>query len=334
MLDTSRPASRILAVLELLQNRPGITGPQLADELDVSARTVRRYITTLQDMGIPVEPTTGRFGGYALLRGFRLPPMMFSADEALGLAVALLTTRPTMESVLPPGVETALTKIERVLPPELASRVEALREAVALPDEEELGTPVFPDPHILAKLAQAYLSSNRIWMRYSRGDGDDSARDVDPWGIGTVFGRWYLLGWCHLREDRRTFRIDRIRRVDVLDDTFEPPEELDIIAAIEESLAMSWQNWQVEIEVEASPEDVRRDLPRQLVIIDELGNGRCRLRSTTSNLEWFAWRIAALTYPMTIISPPELRETFRTCAARLTEIADRFPADTGSSGAG
>ena len=84
MLDTSRPASRILSVLELLQNRPGITGPQLADELDVSARTVRRYITTLQDMGVPVEPTTGRFGGYALRPGFRLPPMMFNADEALG----------------------------------------------------------------------------------------------------------------------------------------------------------------------------------------------------------------------------------------------------------
>src|SRR5690625_2013335 len=189
---------------------------------------------------------------------------MFSADEALGLAVALLTTRPTMESELPPGVEHALTKIERVLPPELAGRVEALREAVALPNDENLGTPVFPDPHILAKLAQAYLGHSRIWMRYGRPDGDETAREVDPYGIGTIFGRWYLLGWCHLRNDRRTFRIDRIRRVDILEDPFEPPEGLDIIAAIEESLAMSWQNWQIEIEVEASPGDVRRDLPRQL----------------------------------------------------------------------
>lgn len=323
MLDTSRPASRILAVLELLQNRPGITGPQLADELDVSARTVRRYITTLQDMGIPIEPTPGRFGGYALLRGFRLPPMMFSADEALGLAVALLTARPTMDSELPPGVESALTKIERVLPPELTTRIEALRQAVVLPDEEEFGTPVFPDPHVLAKLAQAYLSNNRIWMRYNRGDGDDSARKVDPYGIGTIFGRWYLHGWCHLRQARRTFRIDRIRRVDVLEEEFERPENLDVMAAIEESLAMSWSTWKVEIEVEATPEQIRHEVPRQLVIIDDLGDGRSRLRSTTSTLEWFAWRIAVLPYPMTIISPPELRDVLRECASRLTVIADR-----------
>src|SRR5690606_2010714 len=107
MIDTSRPASRILTVLELLQDHPGITGPQLAERLDVSGRTVRRYITTLQDMGVPVEPTTGRLGGYALRAGFRLPPLMFSAEEALGLAVALLATRPTQDAELPTPVANA-----------------------------------------------------------------------------------------------------------------------------------------------------------------------------------------------------------------------------------
>src|SRR5690606_4049371 len=116
MLDTSRPASRILTVLELLQDHPGITGPQLAERLDVSGRTVRRYITTLQDMGVPVEPTTGRLGGYALRTGFRLPPMMFSASEALGLAIALLNTRPRSDTELPEEVASAIGKIERVLP--------------------------------------------------------------------------------------------------------------------------------------------------------------------------------------------------------------------------
>jgi len=323
MIDTSRPASRILAVLELLQNRPGITGPQLADELEVSGRTVRRYITTLQDMGVPVEPTTGRFGGYALRPGFRLPPMMFSADEALGLAMALLATRPTREMQLPPGVDSALSKIERVLPPDLVHRMDALRASISYPDSAELGKAAFPDPSLLAQLAQACLGGNRIWMRYGRPNGDETAREVDPYGIGTIFGRWYLHGWCHLRNERRTFRIDRIRRVDCLPDVFAPPENLDVMAEIEASLAMAWSDWSVRIEVEAPADAVRDYLPRHFAIVDVIDDRRCQIRATTSTLEWFAWRIAELPYPMTIVEPEELRDVFRQHAERLLATANR-----------
>lgn len=322
MLDTSRPASRILAVLELLQNRPGITGPQLADELDVSGRTVRRYITTLQDMGVPVEPTTGRFGGYALRPGFRLPPMMFSADEALGLAMALLATRPTRETQLPPGVENALLKIERVLPPDLVRRMDALREAISYPANDDLGDRAFPDPNLLAQLAQACLSGNRIWMRYSRPNGDETARNVDPYGIGTIFGRWYLHGWCYLRNEQRTFRIDRIRRVDCLPETFETPADLDVMAEIEHSLALAYSRWSVLMEIDAPAFAVRAHLPRHFAIIDPIDNDRCRIRATTNTLESFAWRIAEFPYPMRIIEPPELRDIFRTFGNRMMAIAD------------
>jgi predicted DNA-binding transcriptional regulator YafY len=323
MLDTSRPASRILAVLELLQSRPGITGPQLADELNVSGRTVRRYITTLQDMGVPVEPTTGRFGGYTLRPGFRLPPMMFSADEALGLAMALLATRPTRETELPPGVNSALSKIERVLPPDLVHRMDALREGISYPDNDNLGAAAFPDPNLLARLAQACLSGNRIWMRYSRPDGEETARNVDPYGIGTIFGRWYLHGWCYLRNERRTFRVDRIRRVDCLPETFEPPEGLDVMAEIESSLAMAYSSWTVLIEVGAPDFTVRAHLPRHFAIVEPIDDHRCRLRATTNTLEWFVWRIGELPYPMKVIEPAELRDVFRAYGERLLAIADQ-----------
>lgn len=325
MLYTSRPASRILTVLEMLQDHPGITGPQIASELGVSGRTVRRYITTLQDMGVPVEPTTGRHGGYALRPGFRLPPMMFNADEALGLAIALLMSRPTRDAELPRGVESALAKIERVLPPELSRRIHSLREGVSLPVNDHLGPPSFPDPHVLATLAQACLARQRCWMRYSRPDGDESAREVDPYGIGAFFGRWYLHGWCHLRNDRRTFRIDRIRRVDIVPETFEAPKEMDVIAAIEESLALSWTTWRIEIEVEAPASDVREYLPRSFAIVEGIGNGRSRIRASSNALEWFVLRIAELPFPMTIIEPLELRGAFRRSAARMLEIAGGEP---------
>lgn len=325
MLDTSRPASRILAVLELLQNRPGITGPQLADELEVSSRTVRRYITTLQDMGVPVETTTGRFGGYSLLPGFRLPPMMFSDDEALGLAMALLATRHTREMDLTPGVESALTKIERILPADLVGRMNALREGISYPETAELGRASFPDPTLLARLAQACLATKRVWIRYGRPNGEESARTVDPYGIGALFGRWYLHGWCHLRNEPRTFRIDRIRRIDVLDECFEPPAGIDVMDAIERSLALAWSEWHIRVEVEAPADAVRSFLPRHFAIVDPIDDARCLVRASSSDLEWFAWRLARIPHRMTVLEPAELRDVFRQHAAHLAAIAEREP---------
>lgn len=323
MLDTSRPASRILALLELLQDSPGITGPRLADELSVSGRTVRRYITTLQDMGIPVEPTTGRLGGYQLRPGFRLPPLMFSADEAIGLAVALLTTRLSDDAELPAPVANALAKIERVLPGELVAQINALREGINLPKEDDWGSANFPNPTILAKLAQASLTRQRCWIRYGRPDGEETAREVEPYGVGALYGRWYLLGWCHLRNDRRTFRIDRIRRMDVLPQKFELPEGVDILTEIEASLALSWNRWRITIDLDASMEEAREYVPRQYAVLEPIDDKRTRLLASSNTLEWFAWRLASLPFAMTIIEPEELRDVFRASAARLIEAANR-----------
>jgi predicted DNA-binding transcriptional regulator YafY len=325
MLDTSRPASRILTVLELLQDHPGITGPQLAERLDVSGRTVRRYITTLQDMGVPVEPTTGRLGGYALRTGFRLPPMMFSSEEALGLAIALLNTRPSGDAELPEEVASAIGKIERVLPDEMKERIESIRQSVVMPASDEIPRDAFPNPAILAQICQAHLTRRRVWFRYSRPDGDETAREVDPYGIVSLFGRWYLHGWCYLRNARRTFRIDRIRRVDTLPQTFEMPEDLDILEEVEKSLALSWAEHMVEVHVDAPIEAVRANLPTNLVVLEELPDNRTKLRSSTSSLEWFAWRLAPIPFPMAIVEPIEMRSVMERIATRLQGIVEANP---------
>lgn len=321
-MDTTRPASRILSMLELLQDRPGISGPELSERLDVSTRTIRRYIVTLQDMGIPVEPTPGRTGGYALRPGFRLPPLMFSADEALGLAMALLSIPANRTSGLPAPVEAALGKIERVLPAELSSRIETIRSEVNFPDAADWNDAGFPQPAVLAALAQAKLSRQRVWFRYGRPTGDETAREVDPYGIGNVNGRWYLHGWCHLRKDRRTFRIDRIRRVDVLPAPFVMPENLDVIKAIQESLALSWQNWRVELELECPIAWAREEIPPTFAVLEELAPNRTRLIASSSNLNYLAARIAQFEWEMKIISPPELKTAIREHAARLQRAAD------------
>lgn len=321
MLDTSRPASRILALLELLQDRPGISGPELADRLDVSSRTVRRYIVTLQDMGIPVEPNVGRAGGYALRPGFRLPPLMFSADEALGLAMALLTTQNPGQAGLPEPVAQALAKIERVLPDELAARIETIRSEVLFPATPEWAGNIFPQPGVMATLAQARLTRQRVWFRYGRPTGDETAREVDPYGLGNVNGRWYLHGYCHLRKDKRTFRIDRIRRVDLLPQPFDMPEGLDVIKAIQESLALSWQEWKVELIIKHPLCDVAEEVPPHFAVLEALAESETRLRASTSNLDWFASRVLSMPFEMEIISPPELREAAKLHAERLLRAA-------------
>lgn len=321
MLDTSRPASRILALLELLQERPGISGPEISERLDVSSRTVRRYIVTLQDMGIPVEPSAGRAGGYALRKGFRLPPLMFSADEALGLAMALLTTQTPGKPGLPEPVAQALAKIERVLPEELVERIETIRSEALFPATPEWAGNIFPQPGVMATLAQARLTGQRVWFRYGRPTGDETAREVDPYGLGNVNGRWYLHGYCHLRKDKRTFRIDRIRRVDLLPQRFEMPADLDVIKAIQESLALSWQEWKIELIIKHPYPEVADEIPPHFAVLTELPDGTTRLQASSSSLEWFAARMCSMAFEMEIVSPPELRAAVKAHAERLLRAA-------------
>ena len=321
MIEATKPASRVLALLELLQDHPGISGPRLAEELGVTTRTIRRYVITLQEMGIPVEPVAGRTGGYWLRPGFRMPPLMFSAEEAIGLAVALLGTRTSTDADLPQPVRQALAKIERVLPTDLSDRIETIRTSMLLPERSYSPASSFPNPNVLATLAQATIMNRRCWMRYGRPDGDESAREVDCYGIVVHYGRWYLHGWCHLRQGTRTFRIDRIRRVDLLEATFEAPEHFDVRAAVMASLAMVRSDYQVEIEIQAPANAVREYISADLAILEEIDAEMTRLRSSTESLDWFVWRIGHMPFPMRVITPREMIDEFRRHAERMLQIA-------------
>lgn len=325
-MDATRPASRILSMLELLQDRPGITGPQLADRLGVSSRTVRRYVGALQDMGIPVEPTPGRYGGYRLISGFRLPPLMFSAEEAIGLVLAIIAARPQGITGADHPAERAISKIERVLSPDLAGKINDIREGVIIPSGLWDPGAVFPDPDVLTTLTHASLADHRIWIRYSRRDGDESAREVDPYGVVALFGRWYLHGWCHLRQARRTFRIDRIRRADLLPQTFERPDGIDTLAAVESSLAMS-RGWRVVVRVHAPINDVRRYVPRSLAVLEPDGDDCTTLMASADDPDWFAWRLMDIPYDLTVVEPPELREAFGRMGKRMLAVANRGAAE-------
>ncbi len=208
----SLPASRILALLELLQSRGQLDGAAIAAELQVERRTVRRYIVALEALGIPVDRERGRFGGYRLATGFRLPPLMFSEDEALALGLGLLAARQLGLADTAPAVASAQAKLERVLPAALKQRQRGIAERVAL----DLQPAVPANPAALSTLGAAALAQQRVAMRYRDMQGRLSERPFDPYGLGYRGGRWYAVGHCGLRRALRSFRLDRIESVDPL----------------------------------------------------------------------------------------------------------------------
>jgi predicted DNA-binding transcriptional regulator YafY len=321
IMEATRPASRILAMLELLQDRPGMSGPDLARSLGVTTRTIRRYVTTLQDMGIPVEPAAGRIGGYWLRPGYRMPPLMFSADEAIGLAVALLTTRVSNSSELPGPVASALGKIERTLPGELSSRIQVIREGFQMARNPWTEKSAFPQPEILAVLIQASLARRRCWIRYGSWEGNQTSRDIEPYGVLFLDGRWYTHGWCHLRNDVRTFRIDRIRRADLMTETFETPPEFDIEEAVMRSLALTRGGGEFDLRIDAGVEEVRDYLIPPTAILETIGERQTRAWGTTENPYWLAARIAAMPFPVQVLGPDSLKIAMREIGARLIAAA-------------
>jgi predicted DNA-binding transcriptional regulator YafY len=226
------PTSRVLTVLELLQARPSITGPELAARLEMDVRTVRRYITHLQDVGIPVESNIGRYGGYRLRPGFKLPPLMFTEEEATAIVLGLLTSSWLGVEQSSVAVEGALAKVSRVLPMRARDRLQAIASHVVLfPHNQQTR----PDASLLIDLSQAIQASQCVSFEYQTRGKEPARRKVEPYGITGWQGRLYVSGYCCLRQDYRTFRLDRMQNLQVLPDTFEKSADFDYEAFVKDN---------------------------------------------------------------------------------------------------
>jgi predicted DNA-binding transcriptional regulator YafY len=314
MDEDASPTAKALLALELIQNSPGITGDRLGRRLGVTDRAARRYVGILREAGIPIESTSGRYGGYRIGRGFRVPPLMFSTAEALGLMMAALGGHHSVSDVTAPA-GSALAKIIRVLPTAVAGPADAIRAMI--PPSSRLA---MPDPEITAAVVRGCTDRRRLRLGYQRGECDPEpfSMDVDPWAVSVRHGRWYLLGWSHSRDAQRVLRIDRIVSAEPLPDTFTPPEALDPAQAVQDHLSAGWRH-QVEIVFEASAEQIARCVPGSLGRLEDLGPDRSRLVGSTDDPEWYAERLAFVRVPFTVMDPPELRTALETLAYRLLE---------------
>ena len=211
------PTSRVLTVLELLQSRPFISGPELAARLEMDVRTVRRYITHLQDVGIPVEANTGRYGGYRLRPGFKLPPLMLTEEEATAIMLGLLGTSWLEIGQSSVAVEGALAKVSRVLPLRARERLNAMASHLFFFSHQREAR---PNVSLVINLSEAIGQQQRIAMNYRSHLDQLTHRKVEPYGMVGWNGHWYLVGYCCLRQDYRTFRLDRVQQVELADAIF------------------------------------------------------------------------------------------------------------------
>jgi predicted DNA-binding transcriptional regulator YafY len=314
------PATRLLTALELLQARSRVSTAVLADRLEVNARSVRRYITMLQNMGVPVEAERGRYGGYRLRPGFKLPPLMLTEDEALAVTLGLLSARQVGLAGALPAVEGALAKIERVLPVALRERVQAVQETVALDLASPVATPM--SPHLMTFSLAAH-QSRRVRMRYRGSDGGETQRALDCFGLVYREGRWYAVGYCHLRQAMRTFRLDRVVEVEVSGEEFVWPAGFDSLAYVLQAFAAIPDMWLVEVMVRAPLEQIRWSVPPSFATLDEQSDG-VLLRAYERDLDHAAHFLVGLACPVEVLQPPELRDALRRLAEQIAAMA-RIP---------
>lgn len=311
------PTARALLALEVLQGSPGITAERLGQKLGVSERAARRYVAILREAGIPIDSTRGPYGGYRVGRGLRLPPLRFSADEALSLVMAVLDGHHDASDPTEP-VGSALSKIVRALPAAVAAQAEAVRRTAAPAPDYGAAR---PQPAITTALVQACSAHRAVRLDYRSEAGSELLIDVDPWAIVVRHGRWYLLCWSRAREAQRAYRIDRVRAVTELDETFPTPVVPDAVAMLEEHLAVGWE-YDVEVVIDAPDDVVRRSLPRALGRLDPLDAETSRLVGSTSNPRWYAEQLTVLPTTYRILRCPELQEAARAIGQRLLAAAE------------
>jgi predicted DNA-binding transcriptional regulator YafY len=308
------PTARALRTLEILQARPGTTADQLAAQLGVTERAARRYVGILREAGVPVESVRGPYGGYRLGRGTRLPPVVFTEEQALGLVMAVLDGRP---AAIDGGdlVGTALGKVIRALPESIGRQAAALRAyASATPDRYA----AHPDPAVTIALIGAVADRRRAVITYRSGRGEEWDVEVDPWAVVVRYGRWYLLCHSHRADAIRTYRVDRIRAARAMSQGFTPPEDLDPVAALEENLGAGWK-YSTRVVFHAPAEQVAPWIRPPMGRLEPAGD-RCVLTGSTRNPGMYAqeW-LATVPFDFTVEDGPELR-------AAVAAVATRFAA--------
>jgi predicted DNA-binding transcriptional regulator YafY len=270
-------------------------------------------------MGVPIDAQRGRDGGYALRPGHKLPPMMFTADEALALAVGLHAAGELGLAGITPAIASTQAKLERVLPATLRRRLADVAQTVAIEGPRPFAA---GSTAALLGLSAAARAQQRVHLRYRSADGRETERDVDVFGLAYRGGAWYAVGHCHLRRELRAFRLDRVLEVEALPRSFGRPEGFDVLAHLAQSIAMLPRAHAVEVQLATTLSAAQGVVFAELGTLTESGRG-VRLSGQADDLAWFARELARLPFEFRIVKPAALRRALAAHGQALVERASR-----------
>ncbi len=325
MVQTS---ARLLKVLSLLQSRRFWGGGELADQLGVTERSVRRDVERLRTLGYPVHAAGGVGGGYQLGAGKELPPLPLEDDEAVAIAVGLRAAATGPVQGVEEAAVRALGKLEQVLPKRLRRQVNALQKvSVRLGDSG----PVV-NAEALAVIAGCCRDEVQLRFDYGNRDGVASQRSVEPYRLVHTRSRWYLLAYDLERAAWRTFRVDRIGPAPRPGRAFRPralPSE-DVAAYVSQAVSTEVYRIHARVTFLAPARVVSEQLSAVAVRIEEEGEGWCRVSTGGDSLEMLTYFLSATGFDFEVHEPPELREHLRHLSERLARAAGAAPASVSS----
>lgn len=322
----SNVATRLLSVIWMLQTRPSWKAGELADELNVSERTVHRYMGMLEDMGIPIYSERGPYGGFSLVRGYRLPPLLFSAEEATVLYMGANLIREVWGLTYEDAVTSVTAKLDNVLPDELRQEVARARQSLVVGGLAQRD--YRPWDATLHTLRQCIIERHCLSLTYrTPGQEEESCRVIEPYALTFQWGLWYLVGFCHLREEMRTFRVDRIQQATALDQSFTMPRDFSVREYLARSLWVE-PKYQIAVELEASVATKARDLYGHWMDLQEQPDGSTIARFGVNNLDWTTGWVLSYGSEARALEPPELVERVRQAAqGALRRYATLEPED-------
>ncbi|MFD3573440.1 helix-turn-helix transcriptional regulator [Streptomyces sp. NPDC058644] len=331
--DERGTTERVLTLLGLLQQRRVWTGPELAERLGVTSRTVRRDVERLRALGYPVHAGQGVGGGYRLGPGQELPPLLLDDQEAIATAVSLLAGAGGAVAGAGDAALQALSKLDQVLPARLRHEVRALAGAV-----ESFGggrTPV--DPEVLMTLARACRDEVEATFGYPSSDaareappgGEVRRRRVEPYRLVASDRRWYLLAYDLDRDDWRTFRVDRMTDASARTWRFRPRDAPDAATYVQEGVASRVYAHRARFLVHAPVDTVRAQIPASAAVVRSRGRGRCEVISGGERLDAVLMHVLLLGHAFEVLDPPELGERCRELADRLLSAGAAAPRPSG-----
>ena len=276
----------------------------------------------LQDMGIPVEAERGRYGGYRLRPGFKLPPLILNDEEALAVTLGLMAARQLGLTTTAPAIEGALAKIERVLPTAVSSKIRVVEETIGFTQRARHVRPLAGE--VLLTLSTAAQERRRVWLRYRSREKVESEREVDPYGLVFHFGRWYLVGLDSRSSEIRVFRADRVLDIKPKEETFRRPRGFDAVEHLAGVLASIPWGFEVEVLLDTTLVEARSSVPAWAGSLEETPDGVV-LRTQVDDLRNAACYVVGIGCAFTVLRPPELRQELGRLGVELVQISRREP---------